>query len=196
MSMEQDKATQNFDVNCINIYNTPPNAVEFYQSMVKRGHKINFQDKLILEKCEETIQKCNTQRKIIFNSYNINCHDFYYLLADKYNLNYINYRLVINSLSQQILKNIYRYIWVQWEELRTMLYKHYENEDFDTLDNDKFKLVQAIICHQFKHTPEYIDDIFDDKLRVKILDSFNKFSRKKQLYANFILTELQNYFIQ
>jgi len=197
MIQNENVSTNIFDINCINIYNNTPNAGNFYQSMVNRGYKINLKNKLILENCEGNVQKYGNKRKDIFGSRNVNCHDFYYLLADKYQLNYIYYLLILDSLSNQALKNVYRYLWVKWEELSNTLYKQYENDIFDDVDEDIFITVQSIICHDFKYVPEDIDEIYDNtKLKLKILDSFNKFSRKKKLYANFILIQLQNYFIE
>jgi len=197
MSIKDENSSYVFDVNSINIYNNAPNAGVFYQSMVNRGHKINLQDKLILEKCEGTVQKCGSKRKDIFGSQNIDCHDFYYLLADKYKLNYIYYRLILNSLTRQNLKNMYRYVWVKWEELSDTLYKHYENDDFKDMDEDVIDLIQSIICHEFTYSPEYIDNIYNiNKLKLKTLDSFNKFGKKKNIYINFILIQLHKYFIE
>jgi hypothetical protein len=173
--------------------------------MINRGYKINFKDKSILEECEGKIRRFGkNKRKDIFVSSNVNCHDFYYLLADKYQIEYISYWLIINSLDSQMLKNMYRHIWIKWHDYADSICKFINDnddlefnssEEHDNME-DFIELIHSIIGHKFKYEPEVIDNIYNiEKLRTKILDSFTKFAKKKQIYANFILMELQNYFM-
>jgi hypothetical protein len=61
---------------------------------------------------------------------------------------------------------------------------------------DFIELIHSIIGQNFKYEPEVIDNIYNiDKLRTKILNCFTRFAKKKKIYANFILMELQNYFM-
>lgn len=187
---------QIFNIQFLSNYNNEPNTDAFYKSMSTRGFKLDLIEKKMLEQCEGKIQRYGSKRKDIFVSNNIDCHDFFYLLADKYNMNYISYKLVLNSLDNQTLKNLYRFVWVEWQEaLNTIC--NYLNENSNIDDNDEIiELVNSFIGHDFKYNPEQIDNIYNtDKLRRKVLDGFNKFSKKKQLYANFILQQIQNYFL-
>lgn len=192
-----------FDVNCIYQYIENPNTKVFYKTMVNRGHKMNLKDKQKLEQCENKIQRYG-KRKDIFVSDNIDCHNFYCLLADKYNIDYISYLLIFNSLDTQLLKNMYRHVWVQWHELSDSVCKFIdENDDLEfnnseEHDNveDLIELIHYTLGHKFKYNPEHIDDIYDNnKVRIKILDSFYRFCKKRELYANFVLKTMQQYFM-
>ena len=198
MSQKQD-----FNVKSIYEFVKDPNIKDFYKSMVNRGYKMNLQEKNKLEQCEDKIQRYG-KRKDIFVSDNIDCHDFYCLLADKYDIDYISYRLILNSLDPQLLKNMYRFVWVQWQELSDSLYRFIEETDdleFNTNDEhdnieDFIEMIYSIIGHKFRYKPEQIDDIYDiEKLRVKILDSFNRFCKKKRIHVNFVLQTIQKYFM-
>lgn len=168
---------------------------DFYNSMTKRGFNINLNEKLILERCEGKIQKYGSKRKDILNSNNVDCHDFYYLLADKYSLNYISYKLILGSLDKQILKNLYRHIWIKWSELKDSAHKYIDDNDIEQESDIIIELIDAVINNRFKYKPEHIDEIYDNtKLLNKILDSFYRFSKKKKIYANFILYHFQHYF--
>lgn len=189
-----------FNVNCIYEFVKDPNIKDFYKSMVNRGYKMNLQDRNQLKQCEEKIQRYNS-RKDIFVLDNIDCHDFYFLLADKYNIDYISYRLILNSLDAQLLRNMYRYVWVQWQELADSLYDFIENVDNlefceDNNVEDSVEIIYLIIGHNFKYKPEQIDNIYNaKKLRTKILSSFNKFCRKR-IHVNFVLLTIQKYFME
>lgn len=189
-----------FNVLDIKGYQTEPQTDKFYTSMTKRGFNINLLEKSILEQCEGKVLKYGSKRKDIFGTNNINCHDFYYLLADKYGMNYISYKLILSSLDAQTLKNLYQHIWVKWEELSNSVHNFLDDHDINEINKDDqerfIDLMNCVIENQYKYTPAQIDAIYNkDKLLCKILDSFYKFGKKKKMYAIFILQQFQNYFI-
>ena len=187
------KELMEFDISHIDYQ--PPDCQQFFKMMVKQGYKINIEDKTVLETCEGNVQKYGSKRKDIFGNQNIDCHDFYFLLADKYNLDYIKYKLVISSLSAQTLKNLYRHVWVQWEQLKDNVYTYCDENELDDLDEKSVKLIKYIIDYNFKYPPEHIDDIYNkNRILIKILDSFYSFAKKKEIYVNFILTTIYQYF--
>ena len=143
----------------------------FIQNLIKRGYPIDYRQKILLEKCEDIINKTNCDRQEVLHSHDIICHKFFLLIANT--TNYIPYYLLLNYLDRQTLKNLYCFVYTNW----------------NIISDGKDKV-------HFKYDIEYVDEIFNpDKLKTKIFDSLYRFSKKGDKYQEFILHNIYQYFL-
>ena len=95
-------------------------------------------------------------------------------VGENYNINYLNYILIIESLPNDKIKNLYRFFSFRWNNLL--------NED-ETLGKEKLK-------YKFKHS--YGISFNQSTLKV-VVRNFGRFEKKRNF--NYILYWMRNHLI-
>lgn len=184
----------NFDIKTLDQYDAKPDITLFFKSMVDRGHKMNLTEKSKLENFNLLSTTRGVNLKLIFDENNFACNSFFIIMHEKYDIDYIKYKLIFDSILQtpHIMKNLYRYVWRHYQEIRSHI--HHLKQ---TPDKKYEKIISWIMENDFKYSPEIVEDIYNTtKLQKKILDSFYMFSKNNIWAINFILSHVQKYFIE
>lgn len=173
-------------------YNIKPDSNTFFKGMIDRGHKINVNERKILESYDTLSKTRGVILKTVFDENNFACNNFFIIMHEKYDIDYIKYKLIFDSILQtpHIMKNLYRYVWRHYQEIKSSVY-HINNA------NKHEKILLWIIENDFKCLPEVIDDTYNPvKLQKKILDSFYTFSKSNVWGMHFILCHVHKYFLE
>ena len=113
---------------------------EFINNLEKRGFIFDNEIKKKLYKLEKKHKKDKIPRKDLFSEFEINNEIINLInlfnILDDYNINYINYILIFNSLCEQKLKNFYRYIMIKWNKVKNNLKDIYNEDNYFTKIND------------------------------------------------------------
>lgn len=172
---------------------TTINSEQFLNKIIKRGVEIDSDKKNILvlfeKKYRESPDTIDTQD--ILNNDKIRVSEKKLIdLFKKYNpnLNYISYILILNSLEVQDIKNLNRFIIINWNKTKLSFEDTKENEYIRSIHFSEIALLENIydlneIIDKFIYL--IIEFVNKEKIDPKI-----NFS----LYLIFIINSFQNYF--
>ncbi len=184
-----------FDLKILDKYDIKPDATLFYKSMIDRGHKIDINEKSTLDNFNLILKTRSVSLKTVFEENSFVCNNFFIIMHEKYDIDYIKYKLIFDSILQtpHITKNLYRYVWRHYQEIKSQIH-HLKQPPKDPKHE---KLITWIIENDFKYPPELIEDIYNStKLQKKILDSFFTFSKNNNWAINFVLSHMHKYFLE
>ena len=138
---------------------------------------------------------CNIQLPNILEDYSYNLKDFKKLnnnekklitpdikkainifknICDSYNINYLNYILILESLSNDKLKNLYRFFSFNWNNLL--------NQDDEISDKKLYK---------FKHS--YSKIYYSSKPKKLILETLEELKKKKEVSIIYFIGCMNQY---
>lgn len=170
-----------------NIINLDPQKLISY--LEKTGYEFNSINSKILYQIENIYKKNGKNRLEIAKEFKLDKNIIemieIFSILDRYNINYINYIIIMNSINTRILFNLYRFIMVKWNKAITKLNKNYEKTQ------DKMKAI-----NNFRFSP--IKNIEDDKLFEEILRRFKNFvfldgGKFPNIYILFLVNNIQEY---
>ena len=165
---------------------------DFINSLEKRGNSYDDILKKQLYELENEHKENNIKRENIYNKYNISPEiieliDFFHIL-DEYNINYINYVIIYNSLSTQQLKNFFRYTMIKWNKVKNNLNSIHKDSNF----------LYKINNFQFQDIASKINKNNNDDIKKLILKKFKDFvfindNKFPNIYIIFLINTLQEY---
>lgn len=172
---------------------TSINSEQFLNKIIKRGNLIDIEKKNILISFEKKCRESHyiSDIKNILNDTKIKESEKKLIdLFKKYlpNLNYISYLLIINSLEVQDIKNLNRYIIINWNKTKLSFENTQENEYIRSINFSEISFLENI------HERNEIID----KFIYLIIEFVNKEQIDPDinlsLYLLFIINSFQNYF--
>lgn len=172
---------------------TTINSEQFLNKIIKRGIIIDSIKKNILISFEKKYREFpdTPDTYNILNNDNIRESEKKLInLFKKYNpnLNYISYVLIINSLGVQDIKNLNRYIIINWNKTKLSFEDTCENEYIRSINFSEISLLENI----------YDRNEIIDKFIYLIIEFVNKEKINPDinfsLYLLFIINSFQNYF--
>jgi len=182
---ENYKKNQN---NCNHLIKISPDIL--FQNLKIRGY--DFDDKLCnklyelnMEYINNNYQSLNIDKLCDKYDIHINLKDTIQLLInlDNYNINYIYYVLILNSLDIQQIKNLYRYLMIKWDK-----FKKNNLNSIDTIIN--FTFIDKINLIRLETDYQEIYQLFINKIKEFIDMNDNK---TINIYLFFFINTLQEY---
>lgn len=166
---------------------------QFLHNLEKRGNVYSNEIKKNLYDMENESKQNNLLRSSLYEKYNIssdisNLIELFEILDD-YNINYINYVIIYNSLNTQQLKNFYRYLMIKWYKVKNNLNELHNNDNFmEKINNFEFKDIISNINNSNNY--ENINEMILNKIKDFIHIDNNKFPN---IYIIFFVNTLQEY---
>lgn len=163
-----------------------------YQYLKIRGYKFDYE----LKKKLYELNKEYHNNDVVYQILDINelCEKYDISLnikntiqllihLDDYNINYINYILILNSLDIQQIKNLYRYLMIKWDKFKNNNLNK-ENDIFYFTFVDKIELIRLETNY---------DDIY--QIFINKIMNFISFNNNKtiNIYLFFFINTLQEY---
>ena len=169
------------------------NSKDFLDKIIKRGNIIDKEKKELLINFEKKYQdkkEGNTIEEILDNDKISDSEKRLIKLFKKYNpkINYISYILIINSLDVQDIKNLNRYIIINWNKTKNSLKG---GSEYDSIRLTNFSEISTLENYHDKKKllDKFISLIIEFINKEKINNDIN-FS----VHMIFIINSLQNYF--
>lgn len=168
------------------------NSEQFLERIIKRGNLIDIEKKNILVAFEKkSRESSDDNNNILSENYRIRQSEKDLItLFKKYipNINYISYILIINSLEVQDIKNLNRYIIINWNKTKLSFENTKDNEYIRSINFSEISLLENI--HD-------LDEIIN-KFIYLIIEFVNKEridpSINLSLFLLFIINRFQDYF--
>ena len=162
---------------------------ELIKNLQKRGFIIGQVNKDILYNIEKKYKEKGGDRQIIAAQYNIDRNLIkmikIFSVLDRFNINYIHYIIILISIENSKLNNLYRYIMVKWNSL------------ISTINNNKRSggnLIEKM--NNFRFIP--LKNIEEKKVIEEILKKFEEFvflddKKFPNIYILFLVNNIQEY---
>jgi len=159
------------------------------KNLQKRGFIIGEVNKDILYNIEKKYKEEGGDRQTIAAQYNINSNLTkmikIFSVLDRYNINYIHYIMILISIENSKLNNLYRYIMVKWNSL------------ISKIKNNKISEISQIEkMNNFRFIP--LKNIEETKVLEEILRRFEEFvfldnQKFPNIYILFLVNNIQEY---
>ena len=159
------------------------------KNLQKRGFIIGEVNKDILYNIEKTYKEKGGDRQSIASQYNIDRTlkkmIKIFSVLDRYNINYIHYIIILISIENSKLNNLYRYIMVKWNSLISKIN-----------NSKKCEVSQIEKMNSFRFIP--LKNIEEKKVLEEILKRFEEFvfldnHKFPNIYILFLVNNIQEY---
>jgi hypothetical protein len=160
------------------------------ENLKKRGFIFGEINKKILYNIEKIYKKEGGNRLNIAANFNINNNlkqmITIFSVLDRYNINYIHYIIILSSIPNKKMYNLYRYIIVKWNSIISKINNNYNNSEQNLMQN----------LNKFKFKP--LKQIKESKMLEEILRRFEEFvfldgEKFPNIYILFLVNNIQEY---
>lgn len=166
------------------------NPHNLYQSMLKRGWEFDYDLKEKYMNLFKKIKNNDNENLLVLddtlNENEIKLFSLFSLLK-LFNKDYSYYVLIINSLEDMKIKNLFRFMIIKWETFKITFTKKKNN--FSKEENEKIK------NKNFKNTISEFNNIFNkDKILDLFIDNIINFVDNDKIFLLYLLNIIHEYF--